>query len=130
MAKMSVISTEIPANQALSGVVDLGSHTLVAIEMPEAWAGTTITFQSKAKVAEDVTNSVGVQQNSEDLDDVYDSAGAEISMTVSGGKIVVPTAAHAAALAPLRFLRVRSGTSAAPFNQNPTRIIRFLVKEG
>jgi hypothetical protein len=52
----------------------------------------------------------------------------KITMTVAGNRIVVPTAAHAAALAPLRYLRIRNGTSAAPVNQNPTAVIKLIVK--
>lgn len=122
MAKISVISTQIPANETKSGVVDLGSHDLVAIEMPEGFNGTTITFQSKAKTRDSDHPGVG-DPNPEDFDDVYDSAGNQISWTVAAGRMVVPTAAHAAALAPLRYLRIVTATG-----QNPAREIRFIVK--
>lgn len=128
MAKVSTMSAVIPPNEALSGTVDIGSHTIIGFEMPEAWAGTSITFQSKAKASEDVTDAVGAQQADEDLDNVYDSAGSEITVTVAANRVVVPTAAHAAALAPLRFIRIRSGTSAAPVAQNPQKTIRLLLK--
>lgn len=121
MAKLSVISTQIPVNETTSGGVDLGSHGLVAIEMPEAFAGGTLTFQSKAKATQDELG--GAAQ--EDWDDVYDSAGNQISWTVAANRVVVPTAAHAAAIAPLRYIRV-----VASGGQNPAREIRFIVKEG
>lgn len=121
MAKVSVISTQIPANQTGSSGVDLGSSALVAIEMPEAFNGTTITFQSKAKRTQDEVG--GLAQ--EDWDDVYDSAGSAITFTVAANRVVVPTAAHAAALAPLRYLRLVAGTG-----QNPAREFRLIVKEG
>lgn len=122
MAKQAVISTTIPPNQTISGVVDLGTHHLVAIEMPEAFNGTTITFQAKAKREEDPDKTGGVA--GEDWDDVYDSAGNAISFTVAAARMVVPTAAHAAALAPLRYIRLVSGTA-----QNPGREFRIIAKE-
>lgn len=122
MAKLSVISVQIPANETSSSTADLGTHQLVAIEMPEAFNGTTITFQSKAKWQQDVPNQDNLLP--EDLDNVYDSAGSQISWTVAAGRIVVPTAAHAAALAPLRYLRIVSATA-----QNPERELRLIVKE-
>lgn len=119
-----VISVQIPANETRSGMADLGGNQLAAIEMPEALNGTVITFQSKSKNKEDITNSVGAQQADEDWDDVYDSAGNQISWTVAGGRIVVPTAAHAEVFAALRYLRIITATA-----QNPAREFRFIVKE-
>jgi|SRR3990167_4756750 len=121
MAKISVISVQIPPNETSSSTADLGSHALVAIEMPEEFNGTTITFQSKAKWTEDVTAGPAF----EDLDDVYDSGGNQITWTVAAGRVVVPTAAHAAAFAPLRYLRVVAGTG-----QGSARELRLIVKEG
>lgn len=122
MSQISVIGVQIPANQALSGMVDLGANNLFAIEMPEAWSGTTLTFQSKAE------RSATAAESTEDWDDVYDDAGTEVSVTVAAGRIVTIDAA-ALKLAPLRFLRIRSGTSASPVNQNPTRELRLIVKK-
>lgn len=119
MAEIGVIGVQIPANQALSGEIDLGAFNLVAIEMPEGWAGSTITFQSKANRQE---QGSGVPV--EDWDDVYDSAGNELQVTVAANRVVVDIPE----LASLRFIRIRSGTSAAPFNQNPTREIKLICK--
>lgn len=126
MQEVSVIGTEIPNNESRSGEVDLGNHTLAAIEIPATWAGTAITFQSKS------TSRPALGDNSnDDLEtwkDVYDSGGTELSVTVAANRIVVPTAAVAAALAPLRYIRVRSGTAAAPVNQSPSKPIKLIVK--
>ena len=119
MAQVGVIGVTIPANETKSGEIDLGSSNLVAIEMPEAFNGTTITFQSKASPQRDTTSG----QTSEDWDDVYDSGGTQVSFTVAAARVVVPTAAHAAALAPLRFLRLVTGTG-----QNPAREFKILTK--
>ena len=121
---MNVISTNIPDNEAYSGMVDLGNNSLVAIELPETFNTTTITFQSKAKLTEDD----GTHPAWEDCDNVYDDTGTELSATVAAGRIVGFKADKASVLAPLRYLRIRSGTSASPVNINPGGVIRFLVK--
>lgn len=120
MTDHKVISVQIPANETGSSVADLGGAHLVAIEMPEAFNGTTLTFQSKAKLTEDVAGGPAL----EDLDDVYDSTGNAISWTVAANRVVVPTAAHAAAFAPLRYLRIVAGTG-----QGSATELRLLVKE-
>lgn len=117
----SVLGTTIPANEALSGVVDLGEKRLIALEMPESWSGTTITFQSKAN-ASDESHPV------EDWDDVYDDAGNEVSVTVAQNRIVVIGTVTKSAIGALRYLRIRSGTTSAPVNQNPARSIKIIAK--
>lgn len=124
MASIGVVSVQVPPNETRSGMADLGGGNLSAIEMPEAFNGTTITFQAKAKNKEDITNAVGAQQADEDWDDVYDSAGNQISWTVAAGRVVVPTAAHAAAMAPLRYVRIVTGTG-----QGAAREFRLITKE-
>jgi len=119
MAQVGVVSVTIPANETKSSGVDLGSNSLLAIEMPEAFNGTTITFESKASPQINTTSG----QASEDWDTVVDSAGSTISWTVAAGRVVVPTAAHAAALAPIRYIRLVAGTA-----QNPAREIKLLTK--
>lgn len=126
MAQIAVLSCEIPANEALSGAVDIGAMNLVAIEMPEAFSGSTLTFQSKAEVSEHNINNASLIE--QDWDNVYDDAGNEVTVTVAANRVVVIGTATKAAIGALRFLRIRSGTSGAPFAQNPTRIIRLICK--
>lgn len=124
MGSVGVIGVQIPNNQAVSGEIDLGSNDLVAFEMPESWAGTAITFQSKANRGE----VSGGGQAPEDWDDVYDDAGTEVSVTVAASRVVVVGTVTKAAIGALRYLRIRSGTSAAPVNQSPAKEIRVLTK--
>jgi len=114
---MSVISAYINANQATSSDIDLGEDSLVAIEMPEAWTGTVLNIQCKAE------ESRTQNESTLDWDDVYDSAGNQIAITVAQNRVVVPTAAHAAALAPLRFIRFVSTPA-----QNPSKTLRIITK--
>jgi hypothetical protein len=117
-----VIGTTIPANEALSGAMDIGACSLVAIEMPESWAGTTITFQSKARRKEDTNPNA--DEESEDWDNVYDSAGNELAVVVAANRVITDIPE----LAPLSHIRIRSGTSATPVNQNPQKDIRLICK--
>src|SRR4051812_5926236 len=112
MTDVLVLGTEIPNNEALSGVVDLGGYQLVAIEMPSSWSGTTLTFQAKNKNA--VETGDNETDDAESWKDLYNDAGTEVSVTVAANRIVgVATAVIKDAIAPIRYLRIRSGTSAA-----------------
>lgn len=124
MRDAKVISTNILENQSLSGGVDLGNHELLALELPETFNTTTLTFQAKAKVTEDQLNG----DNLEDWDNVYNDAGTELSITVAANRVVGLRQDIQSVLAPIRYLRIRSGTSAAPVPINPGALIKFLVK--
>lgn len=115
---MAVLSANIPPNETSSGAIDLGNYSLVAIEFPESFNGTTITFQAKARREEDPESAT-----LEDWDNVFDSAGNQITWTVAAGRVVVPTAAHESAMRPLRYIRIVAGTA-----QNPGRELRLIVK--
>lgn len=121
--QVGVIGTEIPNNEALSGEIDLGSNSLVAIEFPTTWSGTQITFQAKSKqTQESGDNSVDDLEN---WRNVYDSAGNELVVTVGSNRVVTDIPE----LAPLRLIRIRSGTAASPFNQSPSRVLKIYTKE-
>lgn len=118
----SYIGVTIPNNEALSDEIDLGNNSLVAIEFPNTWAGTQITFQSKV-VKGNAEGSTDID-NLEIWRNVYDSAGNELVVTVGSNRIVTDIPE----LAPLRFIRIRSGTSTTPVNQSPTKMIRVITK--
>lgn len=126
MRDYKVISTTVPANiTSYSGEVDLGSATAIAIETPDAnFDVTTLTFQSKSKQSEQIQSG----DNIENWKDVYDDEGNEFSLTVAENRIVTLKTDEASILAPLRFLRVRLGTSGAPDTTNTQAVIKFIVK--
>lgn len=99
------------ANQSLSTPIDLGEATLVSFSMPSAWTAGNLTFQA-----------------SDSLDgtykDVYDSTGSELVVTASSNRVICDIPEIAA----LRFIKVRSGTSASPAPQGANRVIRVFVK--
>ncbi len=123
MAQVGTLGVQIPANQALSGEIDLGSNNLIAIEVPGSWAGgAVITFQAKGTEVNDEVS------DPEDWNDVYDDTGTEVSVTVAANRVVVIGTVTKAAIGAIRYIRIRSGTAAAPVNQNPARNLRLLVK--
>jgi hypothetical protein len=120
-----VISTQIPANETLSGGIDIGDAEHIAIEFPDTTTINNITFQAKpTKFADSDINGLQTQ----DWDNVYDDTGTEISVAVASNRIVVLGTVTKAALCACRYIRVRSGTSASPVTINPGINIRFIVK--
>lgn len=110
-----VIKTVTIANGAsLSSEVDLGGYALTAIQMPTAWTAASLTFQA-------ATASGGTFQ------DVYDDLGNEITVQAAASRCIGIDAV-AGALAPLRFIKIRSGTSATPVNQGADRTLILILK--
>lgn len=122
MGKVWVVGTEIPANEALSGELDLQDANFIALEMPTTWAGTSITFQAKVERGGTEADNLETWRN------VHSEGGGEVTWTVAANRIVVPDGIDADILKGLRFIRVRSGTSGTPVNQNPSKQIRLILK--
>jgi hypothetical protein len=91
----------IASGQSLSGVIALGTKSLVAVDVPPGFTGTALTFQAGAA-------SSGPWRN------VYTAAGTELSITVGADRWVV---LDPAAFAGAAYLKVRSGSAAAPSAQ-------------
>jgi hypothetical protein len=104
----------IPAGGSLSAEIDLYQDSLLAFQMPAAFTGTALTFQASATAGGTYA-------------DVYDDAGAEVSVTVAQGRTVSASAA-AAKLAPLRFIKVRSGATGNPTVEVAERNILLITK--
>lgn len=114
MALTTTAEFIIASGASLSNTLDLGEQSLVRIEMPQAWTTANITFQHATDGTQTTYNNV-IDQN-----------GTELT--------VVATAAQTALIPPgtypaLRFVRLRSGTVAAPVNQGADRIIRVVTSE-
>lgn len=98
----------------LSGVVDLEDYQLAAIQVPSGWVTANISFQA-------ATASDGTYQ------DVYNDAGNEVVVTAAASRCIgISTAA--AAIAPLRYIKIRSGVTATPVNQTATRTLTLILK--
>ena len=112
MNQINILSVIIPNGTALSGAFRLNGATLLGIEMSAAWTAANLTFQHSI----DGTNFF----------DMYDGAGAEVSLTV--------VAAHYVFLPPadwsgIVYLKVRSGTGGTPVNQGAERVLKLVCKE-
>jgi hypothetical protein len=99
------ITATIANAASLSGIVDLGATRLVGIVIPAAWTAANLTFS----VSRDGVTFV----------DLYDNFGAEYTVTVGGvnRRVLVPYSDFFG----VRWLKVRSGTSATPVNQAAQR---------
>jgi hypothetical protein len=111
----SPVTATIAAGDAtgLSNAIDIGAAKYLGMIMPAAWTAAVLTFQSCDTLA-------GTYQN------VYDASG-EVSMAVS---VSVNRTLNVAmwSLAPWRFLKLRSGTSATPVTQSSSRVITIVMK--
>lgn len=92
---------------SLSDAIDLQEHQFVAFQMPAAWTAASLSFEASF---DNVTYTP-----------VEDSAGVEVTYTVEASKWVLVNTAHWHGFG--RFLKLRSGTSAAAVNQLADRII-------
>lgn len=95
------------------GGINMAGLTLVALDMPAVWTAADITFQE---------SSDGVTYRN-----VFNADGTEF-------KITLPLANQKIPLADLdtagwRFIKVRSGTAAAPVNQGAERIIGLIGRD-
>jgi hypothetical protein len=102
--------------------IDVRAFELVAIQMPADWDAANLTFQGKPGA----TLSAKAPGSNEVLQNVYDSGGTEVTVTAAADRYIVFTAAHAAALNGLAWVKIRSGTSGAAVVQNAAREIILL----
>lgn len=99
----------IPAGQSLSAAVPLAvnGETLVAIQMPAAWTAAALTFQ--AAHDDDAT-----------FVDLYNAAGVEVTIQAAQSRYIPVDPAD---FRGVLFLKIRSGTGAAPVNQTADRTL-------
>jgi hypothetical protein len=100
---VSTGTATIPTGQSLSGAVNTGGSTLAGILMPAVWSAAVLTFQ--------VSNSLGGTYQ-----DLYDDQGNEVTVQAAASR-AIGIDATLAALGGWQFLKLRSGTAAAPVVQ-------------
>lgn len=110
----TIKTTTIANGASLSGEVDLEGYSLVGIIMPAAWTAADLTFQA-------ATTTEGT------FCDVYDNSGVEVSTDADASR-AIGTDGVALALAPFRFVKLRSGTTGTPVNQGAERTISLVLK--
>ena len=98
--QLTPIAAIITTGTAISSGVDLGAGRVVRLDVPAAWTTANITFQASTD---------GVTYFN-----LHDKAGAEYIVTAAPSRsIIIPLAD----LEGVRYIKVRSGTAAAPVNQ-------------
>jgi hypothetical protein len=90
--------------ESLSSAVDLQDGRAARIDMPSAWTAADLTFQ--------------VSPDGNTYTDLYEADGTEYTVTAAASRsIILPIADFLG----IRYLKVRSGTSAAAVNQGAAR---------
>ena len=102
----------IGSGAALSQALDLGAGQAIGVDIPAAWDAADITFAVSTTLA-------GVYVP------LFDSTGTEVRIAAPA---VASAYSLAVALAPWRFLQLRSGTNALPVDQTAARAIGVVVK--
>lgn len=110
-AQIATATATIANGASLSGAIDCGTARLATIIIPSGWTTANLTFQ---------TSPDGVTYN-----DRYDNVGGEYTITVGGASrsIMVPLSDFLG----VRFIKVRSGTSAAAVNQGAQRDLTLVL---
>lgn len=81
------------------GFVNLGGRQLVALAIPSTYTGGNITIQ--AAITESGT-----------YNDVYDSNGTKVTLTVGGSdRVVALTGSHLQALSSLQFIKITAASA-------------------
>lgn len=105
-------SVTIANGQSLSGAFSTQGRRLLAIEMPTSWTAAGLYIQ-------------GAFRESGPYFPISDQGGTEIAITAAASKILVLSTT--ASLVRLPWLRIGSGTSAAPVNQGAARTLTALL---
>lgn len=96
----------ISASTTISDTISLVSQTLVGIQMPEAWTTADLTFR--------------VSPDNNIFSNMFDQYGNEFVVKTSASRFIVLNPADWVGI---RFLAIRSGTSATPVTQAAARDI-------
>ena len=99
----AIVQVAFADDGTLSGAIDLGGNRIFAIQIPSSWTAADITFDGSASGATYAP--------------VYYGDDSELVIQAAASRYVVLTAAQAAALLGLRYLKVRSGTNGSPVQQ-------------
>lgn len=97
--------------EALSGGINMGGSRLFAIIMPAAWTAAGLTFMASV----DGTNYY----------DLYTYNGIEFAAAAAADRYIV---LEPEVFAAIKYIKVRSGTSATPVNQGADRTLTIVTR--
>ncbi len=103
----------IASGASLTDTINLAGLRLFAIAISDEWTSADLTFQTSLDAGETWIN-------------LYDQNGVEIVAVAKGGTYV---SLDPVQFAPLQYLRVRSGTSAAPVAQTADCSLKLILRE-
>ena len=103
------------STDGLSGAVDLGGYRIAAIDMSTAWTTADLTFAA-------ASSSGGTYKS------LYDDDHFEVIIRNPGGNEMITIRSEAEAIAPLRHVKLRSGTASDPVAQAATRTLTLILK--
>jgi hypothetical protein len=107
------LETATIANGAsLSGTIDTKGRTLVGIEMPAAWTAASMTYQ--------------VSMDGANWRDLYNGDGDELTTAVSTSRFVAFSWYE---FLPVRYVKIRSGSSGTPVNQGGARTLTIVTRK-
>lgn len=110
-SRVRTTTATIAASGSLSAAVDLAGCTLCRISMPSAWTTANLTFS--------------VSYDGTTYNDLYDQYGTEVTVTAAASRtIYLPPSEWAG----IRFVKVRSGTSATPVTQEAERALILVTR--
>jgi len=104
----------IPNEASVSATYDLGDFCLVGFIMPSAWDTAQLNIE--------------VSHNSVNWANTYDKDSALVG-NLATPVANIPYSVDMLALLPWRYIRFRSGTSAAPVNQGAERTFTIIKRE-
>lgn len=109
----------IPNGGSISNEIDTQGAAWMGFELPAALdSATKLTFDVAAN--EGGTNGV--------FQELLDSGGTEVALTVAAGQCISPTEATMHLLAPWRYIKVRLGTHSVPVVATAARAINVVLK--
>jgi len=114
--RLTRIRAVIAAGTALSNIIDLSDHRVLAIDMPAAWDAAAITFAAEAE-----SDDTGTPAPT--FDPVYNTSGTEMSVTTAASRYVLLHNSIIPLFDGIKRCKLRSGTVAAPVNQTADRTI-------
>ena len=109
----------IPTGAQVSNEIDTQGAAWLGFELPAA-------IDSALKLSFDVAANEGGTNGV--FQELLDSGGVEVALTVAAGQCISPTEATMHLLAPWRYIRVRLGTHAAPVTATAPRVITIVLK--
>jgi hypothetical protein len=114
LVKNGIKTATIANGASISGEIDLGDKVFAGLIMPSEWTATVITI-------------LVASESGGTFYSLYNDSGTEVSLTAAAGT-AIGIADVALALAPWRYVKLRSGTAASPVAQAADRVISLVLK--